>query len=282
MGSRMARNLLKAGYTLTVYNRSAQAARALEQQGARVASSVRDAVAEADIVFTMLSAPAVVEELILSPGGGMAAMKPGTLWVDCSTVHPSFSRAAHQRAQQHRIQLLDAPVAGTLPHAENGELVFFAGGASADLERVRPLLEVMGRKILHMGQGGLGSAFKMLVNALLGQAMVAFSEVFLLGERMGFSRDVLLNTLPQLPVTAPFLQGKVEMIRAGEYETQFPLAWMHKDLHLAAITAYELQQPLYGVNLIKELYAEAVRAGHGRADFAAIHELLSQRAGSPT
>ncbi|MEO0333677.1 MAG: NAD-binding protein, partial [Bacteroidota bacterium] len=111
----------------------------------------------------------------------------------------------------------------------------------------------------------------------LAQSMVIFSETLLLGERMGLDREFLMTALPNLPVTAPFVQFKTDMIRSGEYETQFPLELMHKDLHLAAVTAYEHQQPLHLVNLAKELYAGATQSGLGRADFSAIHQFLSDK-----
>ncbi|MEL6134184.1 MAG: NAD-binding protein, partial [Bacteroidota bacterium] len=121
------------------------------------------------------------------------------------------------------------------------------------------------------------AAFKMLVNALLGQSMLIFSETVLLGEKMGLDKAFLLNILPNLVVAAPFTKAKSEMIKADQYEVQFPLELMHKDMHLAALTAYEHDQPLYLANLTKEIYAEAVQKGLGRLDFAAIHQYLERK-----
>ncbi len=277
MGSRMAANLLKNGVEVLVYNRSTTPVEKLKAQGAKTADSLTAAVAEADIVFSMLSTPQVVASLFIKEGGGLAAMRPGTIWVDCSTVNPSFSRRAHQMAQKYGITFIDAPVAGTLPHAEKAELVFFVGAAKSDLEKIRPLLDHMGKKVLHIGETGKGASFKMLVNMMLAQSMLIFSEAILLGEKMGMDRDFLLSTMPGLVVSAPFTKFKAEMIKGGEYEVQFPLEWMHKDLHLAAVTAYELNQPLYLANLSKEIFAEANSKGMGRLDFAAIHKYLEER-----
>lgn len=162
-----------------------------------------------------------------------------------------------------------------MPQAENAELVFFVGGAAADLQRVEPLLQYMGQKVLHIGDQAKGSAFKMLVNALLAQSMVAFSETVLLGEKMGLDKAFLLDVLPNLAVSAPFTKAKAEMIRSDQYEVMFPLELMHKDLHLAAMTAYEQGQPLFMANLTKELFAGAEAAGLGRADFAAVYRYLA-------
>ena len=274
MGSRMARNLLNNNVKLTVYNRSDEPARILEQQGALWASSATEAVRGADVVFTMLSSPEAVAAVMSGPQGALADMPENALWVDCSTVNPSFTRTARETAAQQRVRFLDAPVAGTKPQAENAELVFFVGGSTSDLATVDPLLNFMGQKVMHIGATGQGASFKMLVNALLAQSMVLFSETLLLGEKMGLDKNFLLDTLPNLAVSAPFTKAKAEMIRNNNYEVQFPLELMYKDLHLAALTAYEHQQPLYLANLAKELYGRAVQNGLGRQDFAAVHQEL--------
>jgi len=277
MGSRMARNLLKhEGITLTVFNRSPEAMESLKDAGARTASSARDAVADADVVFTMLSAPEAVESVAFGKEGFVDAMAENALWVNCSTVNPSYTRECAQRAQARGLRFLDAPVAGTKMPAETGELTFLLGGESDDVEHVRPLLEHMGQKILHVGESGQGSAFKMLVNALLAQNMLVYSETALLGEKLGFSRNFLMDTLPNLPVTAPFLKGKAGLIKDADYDAQFPLELMLKDLHLLDLTAYEEKQPLFLAGLAKSVYGQANSAGHGRDDFAAVFDYLQK------
>ncbi|NMT64424.1 NAD(P)-dependent oxidoreductase [Marinobacter orientalis] len=278
MGSRMANNLLKCDdITLTVFNRSPEAMAPLEKAGARAADSARHAVADAEVVFTMLSAPEVVEKVAFGDDGGFIdAMKENALWVNCSTVNPSYTRECDERSRARKIRFLDAPVAGTKMPAETGELTFLLGGESADVDQVRPLLDAMGQKVLHVGPAGQGSAFKMLVNALLAQSMLVYSETALLGEKLGFSRDFLMDTLPNLPVTAPFLKGKAELIKEGGYEAQFPLELMLKDLHLLDVTAYEHKQPLFLASLAKSVYGQANSAGHGRDDFASVFKYLDK------
>lgn len=117
----------------------------------------------------------------------------------------------------------------------------------------------------------------MLVNIMLAQSMLIFSEAVILGKKMGMDRDFLLDTLPNLVVSAPFTKFKAQMIKEGTYDVQFPLEWMYKDLQLAFISSYELQHPLYLANLTKEVYAEAVSQGMGRLDFAAIHQLIENK-----
>lgn len=274
MGSRMAKNLLKHGQELIVYNRSEGPAQELEALGAKRAKSVAEAVENADTVISMLANPQVVETVMLGKKGGLSQMNAATRWIDCSTVNPSFSAQAKSAAEAAGISFIDAPVAGSKPHAENAELVFFVGGKEAEIKEIEPMLLQMGKKVLHIGESGKGASFKMLVNSLLAQSMLIFSETVLLGEKMGLDKDFLLNTLPNLVVSAPFTKAKAEMIRSNDYEVQFPLELMHKDLQLAALCAYEENQPLPMANAAKELYAQAKKQGLGRLDFAAIHRFM--------
>jgi 3-hydroxyisobutyrate dehydrogenase-like beta-hydroxyacid dehydrogenase len=276
MGSRMAANLLKNNKALTVFNRSAEPIQKLVALGATAADSYQDAVSDADVVFTMLASPDVVENLAFSKEGFVPKMKKNAIWVDCSTVNPSFSKKNCLLAKEHGIRFMDAPVAGSKPNAKNADLAFIVGAEANDLKAVSALLQYMGQKIIHVGEPGKGTAFKMLVNSLLAQSMLALSENILLGEQIGFSRDFLLDTLPKMSVCAPFTQAKAEMIRKDDFEVQFPLEWMHKDLHLAALTAYEQGQPLPLANLAKELYAAAKQEGLGRKDFSAIYQFMKK------
>ncbi|WP_289023217.1 NAD(P)-dependent oxidoreductase [Desulfobacter postgatei] len=274
MGSRMAANLLKKNKNLTVFNRSAAPIRKLVAQGAVAADSYRNAVKGADVVFTMLASPEVVEKVAFSEEGFVSAMKKNAIWVDCSTVNPSFSRKSFLMAKACGIRFMDAPVSGTKPNAENADLAFFVGAEKSVLDIVQSLLEGMGQKVMHVGEPGKGTALKMLVNSLLAQSMLMLSENILLGEKLGFSKDFLLDTLPKMSVCAPFTQAKAEMIRKNDFEVQFPLEWMHKDLHLAALTAYEEGQPLPLANSAKEIYAAAKQDGLGRKDFSAIYQFM--------
>jgi len=276
MGSRMAANLLNNGVDLTIYNRSQQPIPELKAQGAKTAKSLKKTVSEADIVFSMLSTPEVVAETFFGETGNLVGMKKNAIWVDCTTVNPSFSKQANQESQKYGIRFIDAPVAGSKPQAQNAELVFFVGADKNLLAQIEVLLSYMGNKTIHIGQTTQGSAFKILVNIMLAQSMLIFSEALILGEKMGISKEFLLNALPNLPVAAPFTKIKTDMIRNDNYEVQFPLEWMYKDLQLAAQTAYELSQPLYLANLTKELFASAKKSGLAREDFAAIHKYLNQ------
>ncbi|MGM0417856.1 MAG: NAD(P)-dependent oxidoreductase [Thermodesulfobacteriota bacterium] len=275
MGSRMASNLLKhENSNLTVFNRSMKPADKLADAGAVKADSAANAAVDSDVVFTMLSDPETVASVAFKDKGFVHTMKKDAVWVNCSTVNPSFARECAKRSAEHGIKFIDAPVAGSLKPAENGELTFLVGGKENDIEFVKPLFELMGKKVLNLGAAGQGSAFKMLVNSILAQSMAVYSETALLGEKLGFSRDFLMDVLPELPVTAPFFKGKSSMIKNGDYETEFPLELMLKDLHLLDITAYEKDHPLYLGSIAKQLYSDAKAQGLGRKDFASIFSFL--------
>ncbi|MEM9931734.1 MAG: NAD(P)-dependent oxidoreductase [Bacteroidota bacterium] len=276
MGSRMAANLLKQNITITVWNRTHTATLPLEKLGATVVSDVNLAVMDADLVFSMLSTPEAIDACFLGENGALSNMKANALWVDCTTVNPSFSRRCAAAAQARGLRFIDAPVAGSKPQAAAAQLAFFVGANAEEITPIRPYLEAMGAKIIPLRERGQGAAFKMLVNVMLAQSMLIFSESVLLGERLGLDKDFLLDVLPGLVVSAPFTKFKAAMIRSNDYEVQFPLEWMHKDLHLATLTAYEEGQPLYLANLTKEVFAAARKAGMGRLDFAAIHQYLEK------
>ncbi|TDG37313.1 NAD(P)-dependent oxidoreductase [Pedobacter changchengzhani] len=276
MGTEMASNLAKNNVNLTVYNRTAIENLPFKNTNVTIADSLEDAVKDADIVFSMLSTPKAVEEVFFGQEKTLSLMKKNAIWADCSTVNPSFSLQAAKEAALYQIRFLDAPVSGSKIPAKNAELIFFVGGDAGVVKEATPYMNMMGKEILHVGDTGKGASLKMLVNMMLAQSMLIFAEAVLLGDKMGISKDFLLDLLPNLPVSAPFTKVKAASIKNDNYDVQFPLEWMHKDLHLAAITAYEVNQPLYIANLTKEIFAEANKDGMGRLDFSAIFKYLEK------
>ncbi|HXP34601.1 MAG TPA: NAD(P)-dependent oxidoreductase, partial [Chthoniobacterales bacterium] len=167
------------------------------------------------------------------------------------------------------------PVTGSAPVAADAKLVFWVGAEDADLETVRPLLLCMGNKIVHTGGHGTGTSMKMVINLLLGTGMAAFAEAMALGEGLGLSSKILFDSLLGTPVVAPFLAAKRDKINNRNYEAEFPLRWMQKDMHLAALSAYEAGVAMPLTNVAKEMYRLAMRNGHAAEDFSAIYEFLT-------
>lgn len=275
MGSRMAANLQKGGHSLVVYNRTRDKAAPLIADGARWADSPAALTAQVEIVFTMLASPEAVREAAMGKDGFLSHLRPGRLWVDCSTVNPSFSREMAKHAGALHIRFLDAPVTGSKGPAALGKLVFWVGGEWADLEASRSFLNCMGNKIVYAGSQGMGTSLKMVMNQLLGTVMAAFAEGLVLGESLGLSREVLFESLLGGPAASPFLALKRERIEKGNFEqADFPLRWLQKDLHLASVTAYETGVAMPLTNVAKEIYRFAIREGDGDKDFSAIYDYL--------
>jgi len=278
MGSRMAANLQKKGHELVVYNRTKQKAGPLIAAGAVWAPTPADVAKQVTVLFTMLARPdAVAETALIGRYGFLNHLADNSLWIDCSTVNPSFSKLMALEARQRKVRFLDAPVAGSKGPAEQAQLVFFVGGEKTDVDEARPLLETMGKAVVHVGGHGMGTSMKMVNNLIVAQAMVAFSEAVTLGEALGIPKDMLFNTLLGSPVAAPFLSLKRGKLESGDFETEFPLQWMHKDMQLVAETAYEAGVAIPATNAVKEIYALAVRKGLGEQDFSAIYKLLSEK-----
>jgi len=249
----------------------------LMAEGATWADSPAALALQVEVIFTMLAHPDAVEEEALAEDGFLRYPQPGQMWIDCSTVNPSFSRKMAAEAKAKGVGFLGAPVTGSKGQAELAKLTFWVGGETSDLETCRPLLECMGNRIIHCGGPGAGASLKMVMNQLLGTTMAAFAEGLVFGESLGLSREFLLETLLGGPAAAPFLALKRERIENGNYEpADFPLRWLQKDLHLAAVSAYEAGAAMPLTNAAKELYRLAIRDGRGNEDFSAIYDYLAR------
>lgn len=274
MGSRMAANLAKAGYKLYVYNRTTDSAKFLAGNNVEVCETPARVANESNIVITMLSTPEAVQDVALGEEGLLAGMKKGNVWIDCSTVNPSFSIQMADITTQLGYNFLDAPVAGSLVPAEKGELTFIVGGKKTIVKYCTPLFKVMGKKHIHVGEAGQGSALKLVNNLVMSISMYAVTEGMLLGESLGIKKEDILELLDGSPIAAPMVALKKEKFIHDDYSPEFPLQWMHKDLHLATETAYEQNTPLPVTNAVKEVFSLAKNAGMGALDFTAIYPFL--------
>jgi len=275
MGSRMAANLQKQGYSLVLFNRTRAKAEPLLGPCGSFADSPAKLGEQVDVLFTMLAHPDAVEQAALGADGFLNRLRPNSLWVDCSSVNPSFSRKMAAEATRRQVHFVDAPVTGSAPAAAEAKLIFWVGGDPANLERIRSLLLCMGSKIVHTGEHGTGTSMKMVVNLLLGTGMAAFAEAMALGEGLGLSSKMLFDSLLGTPAVAPFLAAKRARIENGNYEAEFPLRWMQKDMHLATVSAYEAGVAMPLTNIAKEIYRLAMREGNAAEDFSAIYEFAT-------
>ncbi|AMB59739.1 3-hydroxyisobutyrate dehydrogenase [Microterricola viridarii] len=287
MGGPMAANLVKAGQRVVGFDPVPAAATEASAAGIQIAADAVSAVADAEIVITMLQTGAQVIAAYAGAGGApglLAAARPGTLFLDCSTIAVDEARQAHDLAIAAGHRAADAPVSGGVVGAENGTLAFMVGASDGDFESARPLLEIMGRRVVHCGEPGLGQAAKVCNNMILGITEIAVAEAFVLGERLGLSHqalyDVASNASGQcwaLTTNCP-VPGPVPTSPANhDYRPGFAGALMAKDLGLAeqaiALTGVDAQLGLHA----REIYRQFAEGDGAGQDFSGIINTIRQQ-----
>jgi 3-hydroxyisobutyrate dehydrogenase-like beta-hydroxyacid dehydrogenase len=240
MGSRMAERLMVAGYPMTVYDRDPSHAAAVRRVGAHVAASPRDLAAAADIVMSSLTDDEAIADVMYGERGALEGARPNAVFIDLSTVRPRTSIRLFDAARARHVSVLDAPVSGSLPQVEQGQLIVFVGGDRPVYERCTSILRVLGRAAFYMGPSGSGSMTKLCANTLLGLGLQALAESVALGERAGLPRERLLEALGETSVISPSQRSKFENIRRDEYPATFPLRLMLKDYSLILQEALDL------------------------------------------
>lgn len=282
MGSRMAGRLLAAGYELTVYNRSRQRLLPLQKAGANLAATPRELASATDVVLSCVADDQALEEVLLGTDGALAGARPGTLFIDLSTVSPRASRTMARQALASGHHFLDAPVSGSTPQAERGELVIFVGGDEGAYDRARPILDVLGKQSSLMGLSGSGAMMKLCVNTLLGLGMQALAEAVALGLKAGLEKERFLEVLGQTSVVSPSQRSKLANVRNGRYAAEFPLRLMDKDYRLIRDMADELSVAMPATAAARHVFAaECVReAAMGcQEDVSAVIRAMEQKGG---
>jgi 3-hydroxyisobutyrate dehydrogenase len=274
MGIGMGGRLIGAGFPLTVYNRTPERAADLVKRGAKLASSPAEAAADAEIVFSMVSDDAVSRHVWLDKDGILTSAKPGTIGVECSTISPAWARELAAAAEKHGCSFLDAPVTGTKPHAASGELLFLVGGSAAALEKARPALAAMSRKIVHMGPNGSGALMKLLNNFLAGVQLVSLAEAMAVIERSGLNRESALDILNNGAPGSPLIKTLSARMVARDYAVNFELQLMQKDLTYAVNEAHAHGVDLGTAAAAIELFKKARDRGWGEKDFSAVVEAI--------
>lgn len=276
MGARMARRLLDAGYPLTVYNRTREKAAPLAEHGATLAESPRRAAERADVVMSSLGDDAAVRDVLRGPDGAIAGARPGTILIDLSTVLPATSREMAAAASASGASLIDAPVSGSTPQAEQGTLRIFAGGERQTYDACAAILQVLGHPV-YMGPSGRGATMKLVVNTLLGLGVEALAESVTLGEKAGLDKEQLLDVLGETSVVSASQRAKMENVRRGDYSPAFPVRLMLKDIGLILRLAETLSVPLPALAAAQQVYAIA-DASNREEDFSAAVKALERLA----
>jgi 3-hydroxyisobutyrate dehydrogenase-like beta-hydroxyacid dehydrogenase len=280
MGSRMAANLRRARYELTVHNRTRERAEAFAREhGATVADAPADVGAASDVVITMVVDGAQVEEVLLGPSGVARRAAPGTLCVDMSTIAPSDTRRIGAALAERGIGFVDAPVTGSSPRAEDGTLTIMAGGEAGGFERARPLFEVMGELVVHVGELGQGQTVKLINNAVAATNASTLAQALIVGRATGVDLDALVRVMGAGSGGSAMLALKAGPMRAHDYSTLFKLAHMLKDVRLCLEEGQAAGVPFPAAAHTREVLSAAMGRGLGDADFAAMVEVLEGFAG---
>jgi len=280
MGSRMAANLRRAGFELTVWNRTQSKAEAFAaEHGAVVAETPAQAAANSDVVITMVVDGDQVEHVLLGHDGVATRARPGLLCIDCSTIGPTATLAIAKVLEHHGVNLLDAPVTGSSPKAEDGTLTIMAGGDDADFERARPVLEAMGSLIVHAGPLGHGQMVKLINNAVAAINAAVVGEALLVGKRAGIDLDALTTVLGSGSGSSTMLTLKAEPMRNHDYTTLFKLEHMLKDVRLCLEEGQAHGAPFPSAAYVREILTAGSGRGLGDDDFAALIEVLEGTAG---
>jgi 3-hydroxyisobutyrate dehydrogenase len=274
MGSGMAHRLLESGFELTVFNRSSERAKRLQEAGATLAATPREAARDAAIVICIVADDTASRTVWLGPDGALGDVNPGKILIESSTLTPRWVRELAAEVATRNCDFLDAPVTGSKPQAEAGQLVFLVGGDAAVLDRARPVLKTMSRGIRYFGPTASGSKVKLLNNLLNGIQVAAFAEMLSLAERIDIdvkaAAEFISNSAPGSPIVKIALQRMTE----SDFAPNFAVNLMAKDLAYAIAEGASQSMDLPIANAARKVYEAAIAQGLGGKDFSSVIETV--------
>ena len=274
MGSAMARNILRAGFPLVVWNRTGERSAPLVEEGAEPAPEPAS-LAHADVIVTMLTDGAAAQSVLVE-SSLLEQLRPGSIVLEMSTIGPAAVARLEAVARRHDVHLLDAPVSGSVSVAEAGQLFAMVGGAETAYERVQPVLDAMTRGHMLLGPSGAGAALKLAINAMIAVTNESIAETLVLAERFGIDRERVYDVLAGGVLASPFLLYKRNaFLRLDTEPVAFTTALMRKDAALAEELAAELDVRLPTLAAAVAVLDEALRDGLGEADMASVISVLS-------
>jgi 3-hydroxyisobutyrate dehydrogenase len=281
MGGGLARNLIRKGFVVTVWNRSPARAEPFRAAGATVADNPSAAAAEADVVIDVVTDAAASRETWTGRSGALIAMRKGTVAVECATLSVAWIRELHGLAGERGIAFVDSPMTGSRVAAEEGTLTLLVGAAPEDLERARPVLEAFSRRIFHFGRPGAGTAYKLVNNMILAAQVLGAGEGIALAQSAGLDLQLVSQAMLEGAMASPIVKAKLPAIVRREHaDTQFALRWMLKDLRYALELARELGISLPDAETVCRLYTAAEERGWGGLDFSGVTEVCRSEAGN--
>jgi 3-hydroxyisobutyrate dehydrogenase-like beta-hydroxyacid dehydrogenase len=280
MGYPMARNLLRAGHEVALWSHSAQKARQLaaEEKG-RFCETPKQVGENADCIFLCVGDTGMSRQVILGDDGIIHGAKPGTVVVDASTIGPSESREIGRALRARRVDFLDAPCTGSTPGAQGGTLTFMVGGDQAVFDKVKPYFEPMGKRLYYCGGPGLGLQAKLSQNLILSNLLIAFNEGMVLATKGGIDPKLMLDILDNSAAKSGLISYKAPFVFRRDFQPNFSVKWMHKDIGLMLESGKELSVPLLLTSLTNQIFQAAVSEGHADDDICSTIRVLEELAG---
>ena len=279
MGNGMAANLLRAGFNLTVWNRTPGRMSSLLEMGAKAADNPAGVARQSDIIITCVSDTPDVEEVVLGPGGVIEGARPGSLLIDCSTISPNTTKAIAEKLGERGVHMLDAPVSGGSEGAAKGTLSIMIGGEAAQLERAMPALQAMGRTITHVGDHGAGQTAKLVNQVLVVVTMQAVAEALLLAQAGGLDLERTLAAVGGGAAGSWMLNNRGPQVIHRDWRPGFTIDLQQKDLRLVLEAADQLGIPLPSTAQIFQNYRALQQAGLGGEGNHALVKALERLAG---
>ncbi len=280
MGVPMTLNLLKAGFQVSVYNRTPGRAEAVTKAGAKVASNLEVLARDTEVVVLMLTGPEAIDAVVFGEGGLLPGLKPegqkpGKTLINMSTVPPDYSRELAARLASCRVGFIDAPVSGSKKPAEDGTLVILAGGAEPEIARFEPVLLAMGKKVVRCGPAGAGSAMKLTANLLVSAMVLGLAEAVNFGAASGLDPAAIMEVVGAGPMANIIFGTKTDMMVTDQFPAQFALKHMLKDLRYILSAADAAGAAIPATHTAFQLYRQAAGKGLGEADLAAVKTVLA-------
>jgi 3-hydroxyisobutyrate dehydrogenase-like beta-hydroxyacid dehydrogenase len=279
MGGRMALNLIKKGFPLTVWNRTPGRCQPLARAGARVAGSPRELAESAEVVVACLADPPAVERLVFAEDGLLAGVRPGLRYLECSTVSPQTTRRVQAALRERGADALEAPVTGSKNGATNATLLFMTGGDRALHDELLPVMMAMGTKAIYCGELGHGSTVKLIGNSVISFMLEALCEGIVAGRKAGLSIATILEVIQASGYASPYYAFKGAAIAKRDFEEHFAIDLLVKDQGLMLDQASALKVPMPGLAAVREVFQAARAQGYGREDICAVIKVLERAAG---
>ena len=275
MGRPMAQNLVKAGHTVKVWNRSS----GKSVDGATEAATPKEAAQGAEITWVCVSDTNAVEQVLFGKDGATESVASGTIVVDSSTILPASSLKFADLIRKKGADFVDAPVTGSKAGAESGQLIFMVGARQETFDKLQPLFKAMGKSVVRVGENGKGLAAKLSMNLMIALTFEGFAEAIVLAKKQNVDLEPLLSLINQSMVRSGVVDYKAPFVMARDFAANFPMRLMHKDIHLMLDAAKQNGVKLPGLETVDKVYESSIKEGHADLDYAATIMTLEKSAG---